>query len=236
MVFHENWFLVPKRLATTVLDNLDESLLYAGLPTQFTFLKNTRNKPAKIPGDEEGPQALTHLSPWFRTQPAFSSGLQQGIGLHRVCTRLANRFPAAPANVIWQFLQRHSTFTSFPSLKAILSFVTFYFLLLFPQSLACVTERNWLHVGSVSFTLTFASHFFCSLKRHCPYIMACLGEPSPSAWSLNQNPFVQDPEHLWMAIERKKWTHLLPRLAIPGDICEMNGLFTLLLHLSLSIL
>ena len=63
--------------------------------------------------------------------------------------------------------------------------------------------------------------------------MACLGEPSPSAWILNQNPFVQEPEHLWMATGRKKLTHLLPRLAIPGDICEINGLFTLLPHLSL---
>ena len=197
------------------------------------FGKTPEIKPAKIPGYKGGPQALTHLLPWFRIHPAFSSGLQQGAGLYRVCTRLANRFPAAAADVIWQLLPCHSSFTSFPSLKATLSFAAFYFLLLFPPSLACVTERNWLHIRSVSFTSTFASHFSCSLEGHCPYIKACLGEPSPSAWSLSQNPFVQDPEHLWMATGRKKLTHLLPRLAIPGDICEINGLFTLLPHLSL---
>ena len=39
----------------------------------------------------------------------------------------------------------------------------------------------------------------------------------------------------WTPVDgyRKKLTHLLPRLAIPGDICEINGLFTLLPHLSL---
>ena len=94
-------------------------------------------------------------------------------------------------------------------------------------------EQNLTPCWIFSFTSTFASHFSCSLEGHCPYIKACLGEPSPSAWSLSQNPFVQDPEHLWMATGRKKLTHLLPRLAIPGDICEINGLFTLLPHLSL---
>ena len=74
-----------------------------------------------------------------------------------------------------------------------------------------VRGKNWLHVGSVSFTLTFASHCFCSLKRYCPYIMASLGEPCPSAWILNQSTFVQDPVHLWMATGRKKLTHPLPK-------------------------
>ena len=32
------------------------------------------------------------------------------------------------------------------------------------------------------------------------------------------------PVHLWMAIGREKVTHLLPGLAIPGDICQINGL------------
>ena len=64
--------------------------------------------------------------------------------------------------------------------------------------------------GSISFTLTFASCCFRSLKGYCPYIMACHGEPCPSAWMLNQNVFVQDPVHLWMATGRKKLTHLLP--------------------------
>ena len=49
----------------------------------------------------------------------------------------------------------------------------------------------WLHVGSVSFSLTFAFSCFCSLKGYYLYIMACLGEPSPSAWMLNQSAFVQ---------------------------------------------
>ena len=56
-------------------------------------------------------------------------------------------------------------------------------------SIIFVTGKNWLHVVSVSFTLILASGSFCSLKGHCPYIMACLGEPCPSTWMLNQNAF-----------------------------------------------
>ena len=41
--------------------------------------------------------------------------------------------------------------------------------------------------------------------------MACLREPCCSAWLLNQNAFVQDPVHLWVATGRKKLTHPLPR-------------------------
>ena len=52
-------------------------------------------------------------------------------------------------------------------------------------------SQIWLHVGPVSFTLTFAFCCFCSLKGYCLYIMACLGEPCPSAWMLNQSAFVQ---------------------------------------------
>ena len=48
---------------------------------------------------------------------------------------------------------------------------------------------------------------------------------------LNQSVFVQDHIHLWMATGRKKLVHLALTLAIPGDICKINGLFTLLLHL-----
>ena len=58
--------------------------------------------------------------------------------------------------------------------------------------------------------LTFASCFFCSLKGHCPYKVACLRKPCLSAWILNQNAFVQDRVHLWMATGKKKWTHSLP--------------------------
>ena len=49
-----------------------------------------------------------------------------------------------------------------------------------------VTGKNktWLHVGSVSFTLTFSTHCFCSLQGHCLYIMACLREPCTSAWNV----------------------------------------------------
>jgi len=42
---------------------------------------------------------------------------------------------------------------------------------------------------------------------------------------LNQNAFVQDPVYLWMTTERKELTHPLPGLAIPGDICQNNGLY-----------
>ena len=59
--------------------------------------------------------------------------------------------------------------------------------------------------------------------------MACLGEPCPSA-QLNQSAFVQDLAHLRMATGRKKLVHFALRLAIPGDICKINGLFTLLPH------
>ena len=51
-------------------------------------------------------------------------------------------------------------------------------------------SQFWLHVGSISFTLTFASHCFCSLQGYSPYITVCLREPCPSAWKLNQNAFV----------------------------------------------
>ena len=34
-----------------------------------------------------------------------------------------------------------------------------------------VTGKNWLHIGSVSFTLIFASCGFRSLKLYCPYLM-----------------------------------------------------------------
>jgi len=49
-----------------------------------------------------------------------------------------------------------------------------------------VTGKNkiWLYVGSVSFTLTFSTHCFCSLQGHCLYIMACLREPCTSAWNV----------------------------------------------------
>ena len=51
-----------------------------------------------------------------------------------------------------------------------------------------VTGKNkiWLHVGSVSFTLTFAS---CCFLFTVLYIMACLREPCLSAWMLNQSAF-----------------------------------------------
>ena len=75
--------------------------------------------------------------------------------------------------------------------------------------------------GSISFTLTFASCCFRSLKGYCPYIMACHGEPCPSAWVLSQNASVQDLVYLWMAIGRKKLAHPLPRLAIPGGMCKI---------------
>ena len=73
-----------------------------------------------------------------------------------------------------------------------------------------VTGKNWLQVGSVSFTLILTSGCFCSLKGYCPYIMACLGEPCPSTWMLNQNAFVWDLVYLWMATGRKKLTHPFP--------------------------
>lgn len=59
----------------------------------------------------------------------------------------------------------------------------------------CVIGKNLLHVESV-FYLTFAFHYFCSLKGYSSYIMAWLGERCPSARMLNQNAGVQDPAYL----------------------------------------
>ena len=91
---------------------------------------------------------------------------------------------------------------------------------------ANVTGKSqiWLHVGSVSFTLTFASRCFCSLKGYCLYIMACLREPCPSAWMLNQGAFVQGNIPTlstcgWLQERRNEHIPSL-RLAIPGDICK----------------
>ena len=66
--------------------------------------------------------------------------------------------------------------------------------------------------------------------------MACLGEPCPSARMSNQNAFVWDPVHLWIAIGRMILTYPLLELAILGDICKINGLFTLCPHLYVSVL
>ena len=55
--------------------------------------------------------------------------------------------------------------------------------------------------------------------------MACLMKPCPSA-------FVQSLSTCgWL----QEVTHLLLRLAIPGDICQMNGLFTLFPHIPSSV-
>ena len=44
-----------------------------------------------------------------------------------------------------------------------------------------IIRKDWLHVGYVFFTLTFAFHWLCLLKGYCPYIMGCLREPNLSA-------------------------------------------------------
>ena len=74
----------------------------------------------------------------------------------------------------WSSIARHESFSSSASSPAQYCQHTF------------VTEKNkiWRLVGS--FTLTFASHCFCLLKA---YITACLREPCPSCWMLNQNTF-----------------------------------------------
>ena len=70
------------------------------------------------------------------------------------------------------------------------------------------------------FHFHFSSHCFYLLKGYCLHVMACLGDPCPSAWILNPSAFVQDSGHLWMAAGIQS-----PRLAIQGDICKINGLF-----------
>ena len=77
----------------------------------------------------------------------------------------------------------------------------------------CNREEPNPNVGSVSFTLTFASHCSCSLKGYCLYIMACLGEPCPSAWMLHQSAFVQGNIQTLSTcgmLQEKKITHPLP--------------------------
>ena len=67
---------------------------------------------------------------------------------------------------------------------------------------------------------------FCSLSGYSLYIRVCLGEPCPSVWILNQSTFVWEPCPPVGGPGRKRLTHPL------GDICKINGLFALLLHLS----
>ena len=53
----------------------------------------------------------------------------------------------------------------------------------------------------------------------------CKPTCSPTHTLLNKpSAFVQDHVHLWMAKGRKKLLHLALTLAIPGDICKINGL------------
>ena len=79
-----------------------------------------------------------------------------------------------------------------------------------------VTGKNkiWLYVGSVSFTLTFSTHWFCSLQGHCLYIMACLREPCTSAWNVKPKCLLfretSDPVLLWTNTGSKKLTCLFP--------------------------
>ena len=49
-------------------------------------------------------------------------------------------------------------------------------------------------------------------------------------------PLIQDLIHLWMAAGKKKLIHPSLTLAIPGDNCKINSLFTLLPHLPPSLL
>ena len=62
----------------------------------------------------------------------------------------------------------------------------------FPDHFPFVTAKSQIwHVGSLPFTLTFASCCFCSLKGYSLYTTAGLKEPCSSAWMLNRSAFVQ---------------------------------------------
>ena len=94
-----------------------------------------------------------------------------------------------------------------------------------------VTGKNLFFF--VFFTLIFASYCFCSLKGYYPCIMVCLREPCPSAQMLNQSAFVQGNFLMlstWRLLKGKKTKknkHIpSQRLAFVGDICKVNGLFT----------
>ena len=75
-----------------------------------------------------------------------------------------------------------------------------------------ILTPRWLYF--FYFNLCFL--LLCSVKGYCLHVMACLREPCTSAWMLNQNAFVQDLVHLWMATGRKKLTHPLPEAGHSG--------------------
>ena len=73
----------------------------------------------------------------------------------------------------------------------------------------------WLHVGSVSFTLIFASHCFCSLKVYCLYINGLPRGTLPLCLNVKPKCLCSgkhlDPVQLWMAARKKKLTHPFPK-------------------------
>lgn len=74
-------------------------------------------------------------------------------------------------------------------------------------------RQNLTHVRSVSFTLILLP-CFCSLKGYCLYIMACLWEPCPSAWMLNQSALFRETSWPCSSVDsyrRKKLTHPLSK-------------------------
>ena len=65
-----------------------------------------------------------------------------------------------------------------------------------------------------------------ALKAYSLYVMACLGEPCPSVWILNQSAFVQGLAQSTCGAQEGRNEKSPPRLAILEDICKINGLFT----------
>ena len=62
-------------------------------------------------------------------------------------------------------------------------------------------EPNLTTCWSCFFYFNLCFRCVCSLKGYCLYRMACLREPCPSAWMLNQSAFVQGSIRTWPPVD-----------------------------------
>ena len=87
------------------------------------------------------------------------------------------------------------------------------------------------HQGSLSprriHFFNFASCCFCSLKGHCPYLTACLGNPAPLPECLTKMLLFRTLSACGWLQEGRNECHPFHRPAIPGDICKTKGFFFL---------
>ena len=98
--------------------------------------------------------------------------------------------------------------------------------------ITCVTEKSkiWLHVGSVSFTLTFAFHCFWYYNLPQGTLPLCLNTKLKGLCSAHRDT-------IWPCLPvngcRKEEINTSPLQCWPSQeiFCKTNGLFTLLSHL-----